>query len=315
MNNIKVSIIVPIYNVENYLCKCINSLLNQTYKNIEIILVDDGATDNCPKICDDYKAKDNRIKVIHKKNGGLSDARNCGIDISTGEYIMFVDSDDYVNKDYVKKMLNYSIKNNLDLVISNYFIDDEINITETNFIKDNFIINNEDKYEYLYTIGYDVPTTVAWNKLYKKYIFNDLRYPTGKIHEDEFIIANILQRANRIGYLKDHLYYYLQRNGSITSTFNLKRFDSILALSNRVEFFKSIGRLDLVDKTEYIKLIVIRKNIKLYLNTTNYDKNILEKYKKDFNNSVKKLIHSKSINIKWKIRVIAFYIFPFLMYK
>lgn len=114
-----ISVIVPIYNVEKYLTKCIESIINQTYENLEIILVDDGSPDNCPIICDEYAKRDSRVKVIHKKNGGLSDARNAGLDIATGEYIMFIDSDDFVEIDMMESMMNNMIDNNVDLVVCN----------------------------------------------------------------------------------------------------------------------------------------------------------------------------------------------------
>ena len=117
----KVSIVVPIYNVEKYLEQCIDSIINQTLKEIEIILVDDGSPDNCPQICDDYVKKDSRIKVVHKTNGGLSSARNAGIEIATGDYIGFVDSDDYIELDMYEKMYNIAIENNVDFVMSDYY--------------------------------------------------------------------------------------------------------------------------------------------------------------------------------------------------
>ena len=115
-----ISVVVPIYNVENYIKKCVDSILSQTYKNLEIILVDDGSPDNCPQICDEYAQKDNRIKVIHKENGGLSDARNAGIDISKGKFITFIDSDDYIEKDYVEVLYNSIKENASDMAIGSH---------------------------------------------------------------------------------------------------------------------------------------------------------------------------------------------------
>lgn len=237
----KISIIVPVYNVEKYLPRCIDSILAQTYKNIEVILVDDGSPDKCGAICDEYAKKDKCIKVIHKKNGGLSDARNAGINAAMGEYIGFVDSDDYIVPDMYEKLYNAIVKTNSDIAISNFLYVDEMGneIGQNNNlpIYDDVLSGRqilgekmvEDKFWYW---------VVAWNKLYKKSIFDDIRYPIGKIHEDEFIIHSIYAKVDQVACVPDALIYYVQRSDSIMGRkSSIKNFDAVEALFGRAKYY------------------------------------------------------------------------------
>ena len=247
-----ISVIVPIYNVEKYLKKCIESIIQQTYDNLEIILINDGSTDNSPKICDNYAKKDKRIKVIHKKNGGLSDARNYGLEIATGKYISFVDSDDYIHKQMIEKLYNNLKANYSDISICNicnvYPNGKKMNLS----IPETSVVEQKQKFYNIYN-KYSVVTVVAWNKLYKKEIFKTIRYPLGKVHEDEWIIFDILKNAQKISYLNEPLYYYIQREESISNSFNLKRLHIIEVHENRLKQLK--GHDDLL-KMEYIAYIL-----------------------------------------------------------
>lgn len=219
-----ISIIVPIYKVEKYLNQCISSIVNQTYKNIEIILVDDGSPDNCPKICDEWAKKDARIKVIHKNNGGLSDARNYGIDSATGDYLMFVDSDDYVSEEICEKLLSLIKKHNADVAMS-----ETTTFHENEQVKkfDGKIVIREVKNEELLGELFHSPYiyfVTAWAKLYKKEVFKDLRYPVGKLHEDVFVIHKIIANINTLVQTSEPLYYYLLRESSIIGSYGLKNF-------------------------------------------------------------------------------------------
>lgn len=235
-----ISVIVPIYNVEKYLIKCIESIINQTYKNLEIILVDDGSPDNCPSICDEYAKKDDRIKVIHKENGGLSDARNVGIDASTGEYLAFVDSDDYISCDMLEKLYCRIVKDESDLAICNLnYVDESDRILDVGTIQvedklvDEIVFWNE-----LYGVNYAY-CVVAWNKLYRRKLFENVRYEKGRLHEDEYIIHQIVSQCNRISFLKDKCYNYLQRSDSIMGkSFSVKRLDFSEASIKRSLYFK-----------------------------------------------------------------------------
>ena len=241
-----VSVIVPVYNVESYVAKCIESIINQTFKDLEIILIDDGSTDSSGSICDSFAEKDKRIKVIHKENGGLSSARNAGLDIAVGEYIVFVDSDDYINLKMVETLYLAIIDNKADLSICNYIhvneLGEEIGISELRLTKRQ-IISSEWMLERIsrgWTFG-----AIAWNKMYSSKVFKKLRYPLGRINEDEFISHRVMAQAEKAVIIPDVLYYYLLRQGSITKTgFKLKNLDSVYALIDRIDFLGSLGKTD-----------------------------------------------------------------------
>lgn len=269
-----ISIIVPIYNVEVYLKKCIDSLINQTYSNIEIILVDDGSTDSSPIICDKYSIKDYRIKAIHKKNGGLSDARNKGIEIAAGKYIMFVDSDDFIMPTMVEKM-HYEIqKNSSKLIMCNFeYVNQE---GKPILCKENILLKSEvwskDEFWIHYFSGQAAVCVVAWNKLYKREWFDKLRYNVGKYNEDEFIIKNIIDKSSGIKCIPEKLYCYTQRPDSIMGTFSLRRLDAAEAYikrgnlflnENKVAFAEQIITLAVELMIEgYLKLDLNKKDVK-----------------------------------------------------
>ena len=238
MNNELISVIVPVYKVEKYLDKCIGSIASQTHANLEIILVDDGSPDGCPIMCDEWAKRDGRIKVIHKQNGGLSSARNAGIDVARGDYLMFVDSDDFISTQACEKLLSL-IKRydaNLAMCQAQLFSDDgkieELNYEETTEIYENPIeLLYDSKIPYLMT---------AWGKLYKKEIFNKIRFPLGKLHEDEFVIHGILDAAKSFVVTTSKWYYYLQRPGSIMGSRGEKSLRHTLeAFQQRFEFLNS----------------------------------------------------------------------------
>ena len=212
-----ISVIIPIYKVEAYLEKCIESVRDQTYQDIEIILVDDGSPDNCGAVCDRYQKMDERVKVLHKENGGLSDARNKGLDIATGEYVLFVDSDDFIHPNMIE-LLYYSLQEtDADISVCGFkTVGEKDRISFDSGVKqgkreifEGQEVMNQLRHKNLLTV-------VAWNKLYKRKLFADIRYPKGKIHEDEFLIHQILHLCERTVYISQELYYYVKREGSIT---------------------------------------------------------------------------------------------------
>lgn len=212
----KISVIVPIYNVEKYLDRCVKSLINQTYKNIEIILVEDGSPDKCPEMCDDYATYDSRIKVVHKENGGLSDARNVGIEISSGSFIAFVDSDDWVEKDFIEELYSNIKRENADISIVGYALiwdsGKEITYGDNN---DYLVYNQEDAIKEL--LKQKKFQCMVCQKMYKREIFSDIKFPYGKIYEDVAVGLPTFLKANKVVFSGKPKYFYYQREDSIVN--------------------------------------------------------------------------------------------------
>ena len=248
-----VTVIIPVYNVEMYLPLCINSILKQTYQNLEIILIDDGSTDDSPGICDTYALKDNRIKVIHQQNQGAAVARNTGLENATGEYIVFVDSDDFINEKMIEKLYIALKQTDSDLSICNFKYTSEngkeIDLKETD-IKNEVLYTEEiiDKLFQNNNCGY----IVIWNKMYKKDLWKQIRYPVGVIYEDEAVIHHIFSKCKKVATISDELYYYRQVSGSIMhSERNEKNLDKYLALADRLMFFKNTVNKENIRKLAY----------------------------------------------------------------
>lgn len=239
MSNKKVTIIIPVYNVEKYLSRCLNNVINQTYSNIEIILVNDGATDNSQEICEEYKRKDNRIKLLLKENGGLSDARNYGIPYATGDYIAFIDSDDMIHTSYIEYLLDLVEKYDGDISICGYksFYNSDDNIV-VNDKKDSIeIFNSNDALEQL--LYNKKIQCSAWGKLYKKELLKEIRYPVGKLFEDIGTTYKLFYKAKNIILGKKRLYYYFIRNDSISHmSFNSRNMDSLVLSMEMCEFIE-----------------------------------------------------------------------------
>ena len=212
--NEKISVIVPIYKVEPYLRKCLDSICTQTYENLEIILVDDGSPDGCGAICDEYAARDGRVKVIHKPNGGLSDARNAGLEIMTGTYVTFVDSDDWLTEDAVSSLYDLAIQTGAELVIGSCdrVFDDSSN-TVGQSSSDAYIVLDK-----LQAVSHFLHNgCAAWGRLYERRIHEDIFFPIGEINEDEAIILNVIDRCTSVVISEKVIYHYRLRNDSITT--------------------------------------------------------------------------------------------------
>lgn len=265
-DNPLISVIVPVYNVENYLDECVRSIVQQTYSNLEIILVDDGSTDASSAICENWRKKDKRIQVIHKKNGGLSDARNKGLELASGKYISFVDSDDWIGENLYERMLEKLLDEGAQIagckickVYETYIEEQEIHSKQQTF---------SDK-EALLTIlkGQDF-CAVAWNKLYERDIIGNIRFPYGKIHEDEYFTYKVVARATKLVFVKNAVYYYRQRSGSIMNHWSSKHLDAIDALYERSKFIEK-NYLDLytVDKFNlYMTCVYNGRSLLVYSN-------------------------------------------------
>jgi len=224
-----ISVIIPVYNVEKYLDRCVDSVVNQTYKNLEIILVDDGSPDKCPQMCDDWAKKDKRIKVIHKENGGLSDARNCALDVMKGQYVCFVDSDDYVKLNYVEFLYNLLKKYNTKISVADnlmiYGTGRQVNISNY----EEYVATPEGFFEKMLWGDRDLDNG-AWTKLYLSSLFEGIRYPVGKLYEDTATTFKLIDKCDRIAVKSEPIYYYMIRKDSITQcSFNNRKLEIIEA--------------------------------------------------------------------------------------
>lgn len=234
-----VSIIVPVYNVEKYLEKCVESLIQQTYKYIEIILVDDGSSDSSGKICDSLSKKDDRIISLHKKNGGLSDARNYGIKHAKGNYLVFVDSDDWIENDTIEESLRRIISDKSDIVVYGFSVDyDNGNHKIKAPYKDECI---DKKTALIYINSFQGIDVSACNKMFKKELFDDIEFPYRKLCEDYYVMYKIFDKCNRISTSTSPKYHYFQRTNSISRNSNVN-MDFLYAAEEEVEYFKKHHR-------------------------------------------------------------------------
>ncbi len=259
-----ISIVVPVYNVEMYLGRCIDSILAQTYQNIEIIPVDDGATDRSGQICDEYAMKDARIRVIHKKNGGLSSARNAGIDVASGEYLCFIDSDDVLDQAAIEKLYNAMVTHAADVAVCRFF---DLNEEGYRIVKEEadsggepFVLSGTECMEYNYSAPDAWFVVTATNKLYRREIFSDLRFEHGKIHEDEFAFHKVMLQCERVVILPDALYGYRKNSGGIMANRSVKSY------THAAEAFvrRGIDTLGLLDaKWHLIHLNAVFRNYRM----------------------------------------------------
>ena len=263
-----VSIIVPIYKVEPYLRRCLDSIVNQTYTNLEIILVDDGSPDTCPQICDEYAAKDKRIVVIHKENGGLSDARNAGLEISKGEYISFVDSDDWVDEKYIEILLNSAIAENTDIAIGENIQTKQV-VQKQNIKSITKTYSSKDALVHLFSQNH-LTFVVSWGKIYKRNLFSTLRFPIGKFHEDEFTTYLLFHKSKKISYTSKILYFYFQRSDSIMG--NQHPHDLLEAEEKQFDFILKNNMIDLL--SNQAKLICWQI---LYINSNSSNESLTTK--------------------------------------
>ena len=219
-----ISVIVPIYNVEKYLRRCLDSICNQVYSNLEIVLVDDGSTDSSGKIADEYARRDIRFHVIHKQNGGLSDARNVGLSYCHGKYIVFVDSDDYVTEDYVVVLYDLLKHNHADISAVSLTHKEE----ELSKINDSTTTKIYNTKEALQDLLYQRISTSANAKMYRAELFSDIRYPKGRLYEDVIATYQIFEKATKVVWCDIKKYWYYVRTDSIVrSAFNVKKMDYV----------------------------------------------------------------------------------------
>ena len=232
-----VSIIVPIYKVEQYLDLCVRTILQQSYENLEIILVDDGSPDRCGTICDEFAKQDNRIKVIHKSNGGLSDARNVGIDLAAGDYVTFVDSDDYLMPDMIENLMNIIVREHADIAQCGYIRTKSNCIERAERSQVQYKLYGKNRMSAFFKESQI--RTMACGKIYKKSLFNEIRFPVGRLYEDVFTTYKLIHEADSVAVTNYIGYVYRINESSITmSEFSPKKLDSVYGTIERAEFIE-----------------------------------------------------------------------------
>lgn len=234
----QISVVIPVFKVEKYLERCLESIKTQTYPNLQIILVDDGSPDLCSVLCDEWIAKDIRISVIHKHNGGLSDARNYGMELATGEHISFIDSDDYISNDYFEEMLNTLVAENSDIVecsVVKFYENDRFEEYQ-----DDIKVSSFSADEGLSGLIAEEPFHQhVWNKLYRRDLIKDIIFPVGKLNEDEFWTYQVFGNAKKVTKINRTMYYYFQRSTSIMGeSFSLNRLDALEGKKNRQDYIE-----------------------------------------------------------------------------
>ena len=235
MNKPRLSIIVPVYNVEKYIHAAVDSILNQTFTDFELILIDDGSTDSSGSICDEYAGKDSRVKVIHQNHEGVSDVRNKGISLAQGELIGFADSDDTMEKTMYREMIRHLDDNNLDIVCTDAFVIRNGIKTFRPRYQNDMIFNHGRAVNEILNGTLD---NAVWNKVYRRKVIGNIQFPKGRVYEDVATVYKFVNNAERVGYLCKPLYHYIKRKGSITNTsFNSKgRYDCFCGYKERAEF-------------------------------------------------------------------------------
>ncbi len=300
----KISIIVPVYNVEEYIHRCIDSILAQTFTDFELILVNDGSPDQCGKICDEYAKKHNRIKVIHKKNGGLSDARNAGLDISQGDFIGFVDSDDYIEHDMYEKLIEACKEYNSKLAMCGRYkvLGEELKPMFS--FKGHKIWESREAIEKLLT--WDNIDSSACDKLFSRNLFEELRFPVGKYNEDIYIMTQIIHQAGKIVHIGDAKYYYFHRTDSITTEkFSEKKLDLLEANQKVSELVKKYyPHLEMKVESFNLKGIIYLSGLLQDKYCKNHHLISYNLMKKELSNNIFKIISNQHIDTRLKIKAI-----------
>lgn len=303
-----ISVIVPIYKVEKYMDKCIDSIVRQTYKNLEILLIDDGSPDGCPRICDEWEKKDSRIIVIHKENGGLSSARNIGLDHCHGQYVSFVDSDDWIDERFIEVLYEGIIDNEVDIsVVGVWRVYPDKKISPTENMATRIFSKEETVYSYLYFKN-NLVGGVA-DKLFRTELFNDIRFPMGITSEDRYAWALICNKIRKLYFNPEPLYYYVCREGSITnSKLNKNTFDVIKITEMVCDYLMSTGFQDMA-AIDFFRMKAYLDTLYKML-TINAPNNLIEEYKKKTRSFFGKVMQNKRVSLHFKIKYFCYCFFP-----
>ncbi|MDL2303173.1 glycosyltransferase [Dysgonomonas sp. OttesenSCG-928-D17] len=311
-----ISVIVPVYNVERYLPKCLDSILCQSYTNLEILLINDGSTDMSGALCDEYARKDGRIKVFHQPNRGLAEVRNVGLANATGDYMSFVDSDDYIDRDFFLNLYNLLTVTDSDIVQCNYQVVNE----SGNLLDDRQPKAIDGEYtgyeclQNLYNEGFYPANVILWNRLSKVSLWKDISLPAGILHEDEYAFAYIYDRARKVTITSQVLYYYVMREDSITNTVNSeymikKQFDYNDICNDRYSFFQSKGYTELASRTIAMKALFAKRIVKGIKELNCCDKKkqeLLSRIQRDIKKYLKVYLNDKGLRMSTKLRFIRY---------
>lgn len=310
-----ISVIIPIYGVEKYLHRAVDSVLGQTYRNLDIILVDDGSKDSCPEICDAYAAREARVRVVHKENGGLSDARNAGLAVAGGDYIAFLDSDDYWAPTFIEILYRELVANDADVALCSYTVTEDAGYGKKEYFerqRERYqagVVEREilDHRKLLFSVydAHQLDATyfiVAWNKLYKASLWKDIRFPKGKIHEDEATTYRIFDKAQKGVYVKMPLYAYFSMPDSITrESFKLRRLQWMDALDDRIAYFRQQEDYEIVCAAQRARA---DGAIKLYYPLLTYGRTLTVSFAKgsDELRKQKTLVKKESLRLRQAVK-------------
>lgn len=314
MNKVQplISVIVPVYNVEEYLDKCLESIVNQTYKNLEILLIDDGSPDNCPQMCDEWSKRDSRIRVIHKENGGLSSARNCGLDNCTGEYVGFIDSDDWIDLKFFETLYSNLEKDGSDIsVVGVWKVSETSQYSQTEKFSRCTFTGEEALKNFLYFRN-NLAGGVT-DKIFKMGLFDEVRFPLGLTAEDRYVHAVIYSKIEKLSFDPTPMYYYLTRDNSIcNSALNPHTYDRIEIVSMVCKYLTSINYED-KKAIEYFEMKGYHDTLYKLL-ILNAPKKHIREYKRKTRKYYIKTISNKEISIGFKIKYTCFCFLP-IMYE
>ncbi len=310
MNKPLISVIVPVYKVERYLDECVESIVNQTYHNLEIILVDDGSPDNCPQICDDWAKKDERIRVIHKENGGLSSARNAGLDICTGDYISFIDSDDWIESDFYYTLYRKSAESGAEIVmcaaVAEYPDGSSRNTAEHIF--SHVLSQDELLHDFLY--HRNNVCGAVWDKLYKRSVFEKVRFPIGLNSEDRYVHAITYSSISKFQYIDVILYHYRQRENSICTTRELSShtFDQVETSRMACNYLNEKKKIT-KEECNYF-LMIAYHDVLRNLVLCNASSELIRQYTRELRGYYWSTIKDSNVSVSFKCKLTLFCIAP-----
>ncbi len=296
-----ISIIVPVYNKEEYIRKSLDSILDQKYKNLEIILVDDESTDNSRGICEEYAKIDARIKIFYQKNGGAAKARNTGLRYAKGEYIAFIDADDYIDTNYIQTLVELAKKYNADIVQCNRYNSNSNRPTDE---LEETVYEGFDKNGLIYSKLY-IPTINPVCKIYRRNLFDAVKFTEGMIYEDECIMHKLLYIANKLVHINKYMYCVVLSPGSVMRNgFSLKRLDYIKALEDRKAFYLETRQKEMYATTIYKEVLGIKKYINQMYKEMPDEKDVIRNLKKKHRKTFIEAVLSPSVTFKNKISLI-----------